>query len=141
MIAKHTPATMIEQGTGGRQLFTSSISAKVAEANGSAYCASKAGLHGLMRSMAAENGSHGITVNAICPGWVDTPMARVDWKKNLPAGESFDDFYRTGMSENMLGGMIEPVDIANMALFLASDAGRYVTGQAINVCTGLSPTL
>ena len=45
------------------------------------------------------------------------------------------------MSENMLGGMIEPVDIANRALFLASAAGRYVTGQAINVCAGLSPTL
>lgn len=141
VVAKLTLPTMLKQARGGRQLFTSSISAKVAEAESSAYCASKAGLHALMRSMALEYGQQGITVNAICPGWVDTPMARREHQSNLPAGQNFDEHYQQSMSNNMLGDIIEPVDIANMALFLASDAGRYVTGQAINVCAGLSPTL
>jgi NAD(P)-dependent dehydrogenase (short-subunit alcohol dehydrogenase family) len=141
LISKLTIPLMIEQGRGGRQLFTSSISAKMAEEDGSAYCTSKAGLHAMMRCMALESGMHGITVNAICPGWVDTPMARRAWEELREEGQSIDDVYEWVKTQNMLGGMIEPVDIANMALFLASDQARYVTGQAINVCAGVCVTL
>jgi len=141
LIAKLTLPVMIEQGLGGRQLFTSSISAKMAEEDGSAYCASKAGLHAMMRCMALESGMHGITVNAICPGWVDTPMARKTWESMQQDGQTIDDVYDEVRSQNMLGGMIEPVDIASMAVFLASDQARYITAQAINVCAGMCSTL
>jgi len=141
LIAKLTLPVMIEQGRGGRQLFTSSISAKTAEEDGSAYCASKAGLHAMMRCMALESGMHGITVNAICPGWVDTPLARRTWDSMRQDGQTIDDVYDEIRGQNMLGGMIEPVDIASMAVFLASDQARYITGQAINVCAGVCATL
>jgi len=141
LIAKLTTPVMIEQGSGGRQLFTSSISAKMAEEGGSAYCASKAGLHALMRCMALETGKHGITVNAICPGWVDTPMARRTWEEMLEPGQSMDELLDQLKGQNMVPGIIEPQDIANLALFLAGDQGRYITGQAINVCAGMCVTL
>ena len=56
-------------------------------------------------------------------------------------GQSIDDVIVEMKSLNMLGGMIEPSDIANMAVFLASDQGRFITGQAINVCAGMCTTL
>ena len=141
LIAKLTLPVMIEQGQGGRQLFTSSISGKMAEEDGSAYCASKAGLHAMMRCMALESGMHGITVNAICPGWVDTPMARRTWDSMRQDGQTIDDVYEEVRGQNMMCGMIEPTDIASMAVFLASDQARYITAQAINVCAGLCSSL
>lgn len=140
-IAKLTVPVMIEQGSGGRQLFTSSVSAKMAEVEGSAYCASKAGINALVRCLALEVGKHGITVNSICPGWVDTPMARRTFGDMLEEGQSFDELYHRGMSENPLNAVIKPTDIANLAAYLASELGRCITGQSINVCAGLCPTL
>lgn len=141
LIAKVTIPVMIEQGRGGRQLFTSSISAKIALVEDSVYSAAKAGVNSLARCLAMEVGKYGITVNTICPGWVDTPMARRAFQDMLEEGQSFDEFYRQGMSENALQTVIKPVDIANMAAYLASEQGRCITGQAINVCAGMCPTL
>ena len=60
----------------GRLVAVSSVLGKFSVAGQAAYCASKAGLHGLVRAVAAEVGRRGITCNAVCPGWVDTEMAR-----------------------------------------------------------------
>jgi ketoreductase len=129
---------VIASGVNGRLIFNSSVSGKLSEAAGSAYNASKAGLIGFVRCLAAEVGQHGVTANAICPGWVDTPMARWCWQQVANTeGKPFEDVYETGMRSNMLRALIEPKDIAATAVFLASDGSRFITAQAINVCGGL----
>ncbi len=137
-ITRITLQTMIEQGAGGRQLYISSVSAIMAEVLGSAYCASKAGLNALVRCLAVEVGQYGITANSINPGWVDTPMARKAFEDMKEEGQSLEDLIEESMGENTLGVVIKPADIAGMAAYLASEHGRCITGQEINICAGLS---
>ena len=92
------------------------------------YSASKAGLIGLTKSMAKEIGPRGVRVNAIAPGFIITEMTaalseeiRNEWVKTIPLRR---------------GGT--PEDVANVALFLASDLSTYVTGQVLHVCGGMS---
>ena len=121
----------------GRLIFVSSISAKLAEAEASAYSAAKAGLLGFMRCLAMEVAARGMTANAICPGWVDTPMARDAWKRVAEErGKPLEEVYDAGIRSNPLRARIQPEDIAAVALMLASPEGRYITGQALNVCGG-----
>lgn len=128
---------MIRAG-GGRLIYNASVSGKMSEAQGSAYNASKSGLIGFVRCLAAEVGPQGITANAICPGWVDTPMAHWAWgQMPLASGKTQKEAYDAGMRANMLGALIEPTDIANAVVFLASDKARCITAQSINVCAGL----
>lgn len=137
-ITRITLQTMIEQGTGGRLLYTSSVSAIMAEVLGSAYCASKAGLNALVRCLAVEVGQFGITANSINPGWVDTPMARKAFEDLQEEGQSLEEIIAESMSDNTLGVVIKPADIAGMAAYLASEHGRCITGQDFNICAGLS---
>ena len=138
LITRITLQTMIEQGTGGRQLYISSVSAIMAEVLGSAYCASKAGLNALVRCLAVEVGRYGITANSINPGWVDTPMARKAFEDMKEEGQSLEEIIAESMSDNTLGVVIKPADIAGMAAYLSSEHGRCITGQEINICAGLS---
>ena len=138
LITRLTVPIMIEQGTGGRQLYISSVSAIMAEVSGSAYCASKAGLNSLVRCLAVEVGQYGITANSINPGWVDTPLARKAFADIKEEGQSLEKLIEESMSDNTLGVVIKPADIAGMAACLASEAGRCITGQEINICAGLS---
>ena len=93
---------------------------------GTAYVSSKGGVIGLCRSLARNMGSLGIRVNAINPGVVDTPMT-ASWSAELKA----ETIRRTP-----LGRIAQPDDIADVALFLASDAARFVTGEVIEVNGG-----
>lgn len=139
LVSKYTLPNMLEQNTGGRMIYTASTNGKTADAFFSAYNAAKHGLIGFVRCLAAEVGQQGITVNAICPGWVDTKMAvdyHTKWSKQ--EGISFEEYWKEGMADsNMLQTVIPPEDQANFAVYLASEKGRYITGQAINVCAGL----
>ena len=139
LISKYLVPEMRKNPEGGRLIFNSSVAAKLPDPEGSAYNASKAGLLGFVRCLAAELGTDGITVNAICPGWVDTPMAARLHEEMYTMGpkDGFDDFFDNSMRANMLGARITPNDIAEFAVFLASDKGRFITAQAINVCAGL----
>ncbi|MCV9940674.1 SDR family oxidoreductase [Boseaceae bacterium BT-24-1] len=126
-------------GNGGRVIFISSTSAKSAEATFAAYAAAKAGILAFSRCLAVEVGSKGITVNGICPGWIDTPLSR-DPIRNWAAeqGVPFEQLWQETMAgTNLLKKVLEPSDIAECALFLASDRGRHITAQSINVCGGL----
>jgi NAD(P)-dependent dehydrogenase (short-subunit alcohol dehydrogenase family) len=115
---------------GGRIVVTSSILARIGVAGYSAYCASKAGLLGLVRSLAAELAPRRIQVNAICPGWVDTDMA---WQ-GLEAfpGLTREEAYAQAMREVPLGRMSEPAEIAGTVAWLLSDDALGVTGQGID---------
>jgi NAD(P)-dependent dehydrogenase (short-subunit alcohol dehydrogenase family) len=119
---------------GGRIVVTSSILARIGVAGYTAYCASKAGLLGLVRSLAAELAPRQIQVNAICPGWVDTSMAREglsEWP-GLTAAEAWEIARR----EVPLDRMSHPAEIAGTVAWLLSADAIGVTGQAIDQNNG-----
>ncbi|HNB21120.1 MAG TPA: SDR family NAD(P)-dependent oxidoreductase [Candidatus Melainabacteria bacterium] len=125
----------------GRIINMSSISGKVAEAYGSAYSASKFGLIGLTQSLALEVAEFGITVNAVCPGWVATEMARAQlndetWCRlnQLEISQS-EEIARLSVPQKRL---IQPEEVAHLVSFLCSENARGITGQSINICGGLS---
>jgi NAD(P)-dependent dehydrogenase (short-subunit alcohol dehydrogenase family) len=125
------------EGGRGRILNISSTLGKMGEAGLAAYCASKHGVIGLTRSLALELAPKGITVNAICPGWVDTDMARDSLAGAAAArGTSAEDARRAAETSIPLGRFVRPDEVARLAVFLASDAGAGVTGQAINIDGG-----
>ena len=115
---------------GGRIVVTSSILARIGVAGYTAYCASKAGLLGLVRSFAAELAPRGIQVNAICPGWVNTDMAwdGLDTFDGLTREEALE----VAMREVPLRRMSEPEEIAGTVAWLLSADAVGVTGQAID---------
>lgn len=122
---------------GGRIIFTSSIWGKTAVAEFSAYCASKHANIGFMRSMAKELAPRGISVNAVCPGWVRTKASM----RSLAAmakreKRSEDDLLAEIVGAQAFGGLMEPGDMAATYLFLASDAADNITGQAFTVDRG-----
>ena len=112
----------------GRIINISSVSGVMGNAGQANYCASKAGVIGLTKSVARELGSRGITVNAIAPGFIDTEMTAVlpeDVKKAMGDQIPMKKFGKTE-------------DVANLAAFLASDQAGYITGQVINVDGGMA---
>jgi NAD(P)-dependent dehydrogenase (short-subunit alcohol dehydrogenase family) len=119
---------LIEQGTGGSIINISSIAGKLLPPNTAAYAASKAGLQALTASMAREVAQYGIRVNALCVGIVDT--SRMD---DVPRGAAWDDLVRRNVPLRRAG---TGADIANVVVFLASDAGAWITGQSYNVDGG-----
>ena len=111
----------------------SSILARIAVPGYTGYSASKAGLLGLVRSLAAELAPDNVQVNAICPGWVDTDMARLGLDLLAQEiGGTRDDAYRLAMTQVPLGRMSEPEDIAGTVAWLLSPDARGVTGQAVD---------
>ena len=119
---------MIAAGTGGRIVNLASMAAKLGTPGEAAYAASKAAVVALSRIAAMELGPHGVTVNAICPGYVLTEMG---------AGTRTDDQVAAWTAKSPLGRLGEPDDVASAVAFLASDDGSYMTGQAINVTGGM----
>jgi sorbitol-6-phosphate 2-dehydrogenase len=121
----------------GRIINISSQSGKQGNSQYQAYCASKFGLIGLTQSLAMEFAAHGITVNAICPGIVFTPL----WEAMLPAYAEKRHMAPEQVAEYLvsripLGRLCTPEDVAGVAVFLASADGGYLTGQALNVNGG-----
>jgi 3-oxoacyl-[acyl-carrier protein] reductase len=111
----------------GRIVNISSVVGSLGNAGQANYCAAKAGLEGLTRSLARELGSRNITVNCVAPGFIDTDMT-----KSLP-----ENVVSTMQAQIPLGRFGAPQDIANAVLFLASDMGGYVTGTTLHVNGGM----
>ena len=131
---------MVQRGGGGRIITMSSRAGKTGTATYAAYCASKFAVIGFTQSLALELAPYRVTVNAICPGLVDTE--RVDYiaAATAPEGQSAVE-YRADMVRDRsatipLGRLAVAADIARMAAFLASDEADYITGQAMNVAGG-----
>ena len=118
---------MIPNGR-GTIINMASMGGKVGAPNQAHYAASKAAVISLTQVAAKELGVHGITVNCICPGYVLTEMG---------AATRTDAMIKEWSAKSPLGRLAEPSDVANMALFLASDEASYCTGQAMNVTGGM----
>jgi ketoreductase len=123
--------------TGGRIIMISSVLGKFGVPGYSAYCTAKTGLIGFTRSLALELAPRKITVNAVCPGWTDTEMARAGMRDIAASqGITVEEFKKEAMSRVPLGEMVEPDEVANLVAFLAADTGNKITGQAISICGG-----
>lgn len=135
-VTKAFVPAMIEQRA-GRIISIASIAGKVGGKYIAAYTASKHGVIGLMRALAVELNPYNITVNAICPGYVDTPMtdasvANMVARTGMSAPEARQALERMSPQNRL----IEPEEVASVAVFLALDTSKGITGQAINVDGG-----
>lgn len=113
----------------GSIINMSSVIGEMGNAGQSSYAASKAGIIGFTKSIAKELGSRNIRSNAIAPGFVETDMT--SYLKDSEGAEKYK-------ADIPLGRFASGQDIANVALFLASDMGNYITGQVISACGGLN---
>ena len=142
LLTKEVGRRMIEAGNGGRIINIASNASKQASATGAAYSASKFAVLGLTQASALDLAPYGITVNAVCPGPINTDRMSY-WERDQAAerGISQEEFrsqiVQAGAQASPLGRIAEPQDVANMVAFLASEEASFVTGQAYNVNGGL----
>jgi NAD(P)-dependent dehydrogenase (short-subunit alcohol dehydrogenase family) len=125
----------LRKATGGQILIMSSVLARLGVPNYAAYCASKAGLLGLMRSWAMQFAPEKILVNAICPGWVDTDMAQQGLQGIADGiGITKQEFYDIAMQSVPLRRMSSPEEIADLVAYLLNQTS--ITGQTIDINCG-----
>lgn len=118
-------------------VITSSCLARFGVPHYTAYCTAKTGLLGLTRSLALELASDNILVNAICPGWVETEMAKAGIQKLADReGISYEKSFLDQMSLVPLNRISQPAEIANLVDFLMSGLQSSITGQAIDINNG-----
>jgi NAD(P)-dependent dehydrogenase (short-subunit alcohol dehydrogenase family) len=122
---------MKKQG-GGAIVNFGSIWGDVGAAGVLAYCASKGAVHNLTRALALDHVKDGIRVNAVCPGEVNTPMLA----SGRPVPPTPEDLRKLGEAVVPMGRLAEPVEIARVVLFLASDDASYMTGSLVTVDAG-----
>lgn len=121
----------------GRIINIASTTAKVGFSHVTAYTASKHGLLGLTRSLALETARAGVTVNAICPGYIDDERTRENAKVMADkTGKSIDDILNLFASSAPQNRLIAPEEVASLALLMASEKLGAMTGQAVNVDGG-----
>ncbi len=129
---------MINRGVHGRIVNIASIAGRSGRADQAPYATAKAGVISVTRSAARALASHEITVNAVCPGIVDTAMTRrIHETRAQAAGITAEESLRRMITRIPLGRMASPADVAGAVAFFCSQQARYVTGQALNICGGM----
>jgi NAD(P)-dependent dehydrogenase (short-subunit alcohol dehydrogenase family) len=129
-VTRELHPALLDANPGSAIVYVSSIEGSVGNPNLAAYCASKAGLLGLTRSVCALLGPDGIRVNSVCPGAVETPLL-------APLLETSGSRERL-ITRTPLGRLAQPEDIAPVIRFLLSDEAAYVTGTSIVVDGGMT---
>lgn len=127
LVAKHALRAMLRQG-GGTIVNTASVNALIGDAEEAAYCASKAGVALLTKSMALAYAKDHIRVNAVCPGWTETRMFQ---READIRGVSLSEYRRDAGTQQPMGRIGRPDEIAKVVLFLASDESSYMTGALV----------
>jgi len=125
---------------GGAIVNTASVWSRSSEAGFAAYVASKHATIGLTKTWAKELGPRGIRVNAVCPGWVRTAASMLSLRRmSERTGRSEEAILDQVLAGQILGGLMEPDDVAGPYLFLASDLARNITGQSLGIDRGELP--
>jgi len=133
---------LIKAAGGGSIINLSSTAGRLAFALRTPYAAAKWGVVGFTQSLAAEAGPDRVRVNCIQPGVVEGErVERVIEAKAKRAGISNDEMRKRFLETVSLQTMVSAQDVANTALFLATDAGKHISGQAISVCGGVRYTV
>lgn len=140
LLSKISAMDMIEKKITGSIINIASTEGKTNRAGSIAYASSKRALIGLTQGLAIQLAPYDITINAVCPGLIDTPIwHKADKEMDMPLGSMVKMVAETAMEQRQL--KIQRIgtadDIAGAVAFLASDDARYMTGQAINVCGGM----
>jgi NAD(P)-dependent dehydrogenase (short-subunit alcohol dehydrogenase family) len=139
-ICQRLAKIMIDNNIKGRIINTASTEGKTNRAGSIVYASSKSALIGLTQALAIQFAPFEITVNAVCPGLIDTPIwHRGDKVMEMPEGSVIKMVTESSIDSRILKipRVGVPDDIANAVVFLASDDSSYMTGQAINVCGGI----
>jgi NAD(P)-dependent dehydrogenase (short-subunit alcohol dehydrogenase family) len=135
-VSKAFAPKLVDQRS-GRIITIASIASRVGGGYIAAYTAAKHGVLGLTRALATELLPYNITVNAICPGYVDTPMtdgsvANITIRTGMSEAQARETLAKTSPQHRL----IEPEEVASIAVFLAQDSSKGITGQAINIDGG-----
>lgn len=123
--------------SGGRIINISSVLGKFGVPGYTAYCTTKHGMIGFSRALALEVVHRGITVNTVCPGWVDTEMAQLGIHESAALqGMTPEEFRAQALAAVPIKRFLNADEIAELVCYVASDAAGGMTGQAINICGG-----
>ena len=136
-VLRHMPSHIQPdgRGPGGRIINISSVLGRFGVPAYTAYCTAKHGIIGFTRALALEVVGRGITVNAICPGWVETDMAALGMRETGAAtGITQEEFRKQALAAVPIRRILEPREIADLVLYLASDASAGMTGST--TCEG-----
>ena len=128
---------LMKDHSDGRIINISSVLGKFGVPGYTAYCASKHGVIGFTKALALEVVKRGITVNAICPGWVDTEMARSGIEESAAyQGITVQEFKKQAIEAVPIKRFLEAEEVAHLVSYLTSREASGITGQAINICGG-----
>jgi meso-butanediol dehydrogenase/(S,S)-butanediol dehydrogenase/diacetyl reductase len=138
---KAAAEVMVDQGKGGRIVNIASQAAKSGFPHAQAYTSSKHGLVGLVRSAATELGSHGITVNNVCPNHVTTGLGawQNEYFAKVVGADSVEDYLAAMAARIPMGRPGLPEDTANAVAWLCTDEAKYITAESMNVSGGEEP--
>ncbi len=125
---------LLRKSQGASIINFGSYDGYIADPKLAAYCASKGGVHALTRAIACDHGHEGIRCNAVCPGYIDTPMMQSFLGAAGTTETVADEIKRV----TPMGRVGKPIDVANMVLWLASDEAEFATGQLFTIDGGLS---
>jgi NAD(P)-dependent dehydrogenase (short-subunit alcohol dehydrogenase family) len=138
LLSKGVAKSMIKNEVkNGKIVSISSQASKIGELGNGAYCASKAGVNSLTQVLALELAEYGISVNAVCPGFVDTEMLQeVFRKRSVIEGKAPEEYEHLLTSQVPMGRLAKPEEIAEFMLFLSSEKANYITGTSMTIAGG-----